>query len=87
MKKEEKTLQDHFIVTQNLLFTGGMVMLSAILFQYSDFFWIPWVLGFLVMIASVLYANRYFKCPHCDAKLDFRQKVPNFCPNCGEKLL
>ena len=86
MKKEEKTLQDHFVVSQNLLFIGFAVMLSAILFQHASFYWIPWVLGFLIMIASVVYSSRYFRCPHCDTKLDPRRKVPNFCPHCGKKL-
>ena len=86
MKKEEKTLQDHFVVSQNLLFIGFAVMLSAILFQHTDFFWIPWGLGFLIMIASVFYSAKFFRCPHCDTKLDPRRKVPHFCPNCGKKL-
>ena len=86
MKKDGKTLHDHYIVIQNLLFIGLVVMLSAILFQHTKFFWILWALGLLIMLTSVLYANRYFKCPHCGTKLDPRRKVPNFCPNCGKEL-
>lgn len=81
-----KNLHDHYIATQSLFFIGFIIMLSAILFQNTDFFWIPWVLGFLIMIACVLYAIKYLKCPHCGAKLDPRRKVPNFCPNCGKEL-
>lgn len=86
MKKDQKTLQDHFIVSQNLIWIGGVIMLSSILFQHTSFFWIPWILGFLIMIASVVYSARYFKCPHCGTKLDPRRKVPNYCLNCGKSL-
>ena len=86
MKKEKKTLHDHFVISQNLLFIGCAVMLSAIAFQHTDFFWIPWALGFLIMIASAFYSAKFFRCPHCDTKLDPRRKVPHFCPNCGRKL-
>ena len=87
MEKEEKTLNDHFAVSQKLLVIGFAIMLSAILFQYTKLYWVPWVIGFLVMIASVVYAAKYFRCPHCDSKLDPRRKAPNYCPNCGEKLV
>ena len=86
MKKDQKTLQDHFIVSQNLIWIGGVIMLSSILIQHTSLFWIPWILGFLIMIASVVYSARYFKCPHCGTKLDPRRKVPNYCPNCGKSL-
>ena len=86
MKKEEKTLHDHLIICHNLLFIGGAVMLSAILFQRTALCWIAWSLGFLIMIASVFYSAKFFRCPHCDTKLDPRRKVSHFCPNCGRKL-
>jgi len=86
MKKEGKTLHDHFIVIQNLLFIGTIILLSTLLFQDALFSLIPFILGLVLMLGSVAYAYRYFKCPHCGTKLDPRRKVPNFCPNCGEEL-
>ena len=86
MNNKSKSLHDHFIVTQNLLFIGAGVMLSAIVFQHTAFVTILFVLGFLMMIASILYSAKYYKCPHCGTKLDPRRKVPHFCPNCGKKL-
>lgn len=87
MEKEAKTLNDHFAVSQRLLIIGFAIMLSAILFQHTGLYWVPWVVGFLVMIASVVYAAKHFRCPYCESKLDPRRKVPNYCPNCGEKLV
>ena len=86
MEKKEKSLHDHFVVIQNLLVVGLVIMLSSVLFPHTDFYWILLVIGSLVMIASVVYASKHFKCPHCWTKLDPRRKVPNFCPNCGKEL-
>lgn len=86
MKKEEKTLYDHFVIIENLFFIGFIVILISIFTQGGAFFWIQYVVGFLIMVAGVLYANKHFKCPHCGTKLSFRMKVPNYCPNCGKKL-
>lgn len=86
MEKEKKTLNDHYAVSQKLLLIGFAIMLSAIFFQYTAFLWVPGLLGFLVMISSVVYSSRYFRCPHCDSKLDPRRKAPNYCPNCGKEL-
>ena len=86
MEKEEKNLQSHLVTIQNLLFIGAIVMIVALLLPNTAFFWIVGILGFLMMIASILYSARYYKCPHCKTKLDPRRKVPNFCPNCGKEL-
>lgn len=86
MKKDEKNLYDHFVVSQNLMFAGFAAILSAILFQSTDFVWFLFGLGFLLMLASIFYATKYYKCPHCGTKLDPRRKVPNFCPHCGKNL-
>ena len=86
MEDNKKSLHDHFVVTQNLMFAGLVIMLSAILFQSTVFVWVLWGLGLLIMMTSVLYAAKYLKCPHCETKLDLRRKVPNFCPNCGKNL-
>ena len=84
--KPEKSLHDHYIAAQNLLFAGLVIMLSAILFQNTNFFWLLWFLGLLIMVSSVLYASKHYQCPHCGTKLDPRRKVPNFCPDCGKEL-
>lgn len=86
MKKEERSLHDHHRIFKNLMFVGVVVMLSAVLFQHSHFFWIPWCAGFLIMIGSVVYRSKYCKCPHCGSNALPRGKLPRFCPECGEPL-
>ena len=44
------------------------------------------ILGGIVLIAATIQAAVFYRCPHCRANLDFRRKIPNFCPNCGEKI-
>jgi len=86
MRNEEKTLRSHYIIIRHLFFIGIFVMLSTVFFVTNRFFWIPFVLGYLLMVSGALYQHKYFKCPHCGAKLTTRMKMPNFCPNCGKKL-
>lgn len=86
MIKNEKTLHDHLIISRNMLFVGCVVMLSAIFFQSSALFWLPWGLGFFIMIAGVLYRSKFYKCPHCGCKEISMRRVPKYCPDCGKEL-
>lgn len=86
MKKEEKTLHDHFVVIENLFFIGLVIMLIPVLFQNDFWTWILMFLGFAVMVAACIYHWKYFRCPHCGSQLNHVRGVPNFCPNCGKEL-
>ena len=86
MKENSKTLQNHLVVIHNLIFIGYLLIMASVLFQNTAFFWVMAALGFLVMASGVIYASKYYKCPHCGNKLYPRMKVPNYCPNCGKEL-
>ena len=86
MKQEQKNLQQHLVMIHNLIFIGYLLIMASVLFQNTAFFWILSILGFLVISAGVVYASKYYKCPHCGNKLYPRMKVPNYCPNCGKGL-
>lgn len=86
VNKDEKTLHDRFVVFQNLLFVGIVVILASLLFQNTVLFWIIWGLGLLIAVAAIVYRNKYFKCPHCGSKLDVRG-VPKYCPDCRKELV
>lgn len=86
MEKEKKTLHDHFRVIENLLFIGFIIMIIPALFPLSArWTGILMFLGFGVMVAAILYRNKYYKCPHCGGKLHVRG-VPHYCPDCGKEL-
>ena len=86
MKKNEKTLHDHFRVTENLIFIGFIIMLIPALFHLSTLWTgILMFLGFGIMAAACIYRNKYYKCPHCGGKLNVRG-IPKYCPDCGREL-
>lgn len=87
MKKDKKTLHDHFIVIENLFFIGSVIMLIPALFQDDLWTWILMFLGFLIMAAAAVYRVHFFKCPHCGSKLNHVRGVPKYCPDCGKELL
>ena len=86
MKKEEKTLHDHFVIMENLFFIGLVIMVIPTLFQDALWTWILMFLGFAVMVAAVIYRNKFFKCPHCGSRLNHVRGVPKYCPDCGKEL-
>ena len=86
MKKEDRTLQSHLVIIHNLIFIGYLIIMFSVLFQNTSLFWVVAALGFLIMSAGVVYASKYYKCPHCGNRLYPRIKVPNYCPNCGKDL-
>ena len=83
--KKEKTLQEHFVVFENLLFIGLVAMVASTLFKDTILFWILFAVGFLIMMAACVYHWKYYKCPHCGGRLNVRG-VPKFCPDCGGKI-
>lgn len=85
MDKKEKTLHEHFVVIENLLFTGIALILASLLFQDTVLFWIIWGLGLLIAVSGGVYRSIYFKCPHCGGKLNVRG-MPKYCPDCGKEL-
>ena len=82
--KKEKTLQEHFVVMENMLFIGVALILASLLFKDTVLLWFLWGLGILFAIAAI-YRSKYFKCPHCGGKLNVRG-LPKHCPDCGGKL-
>ena len=86
MDKNKKTLHDHFVIIERLIFVGFGIMILPVFFDSALWTGILMFLGFGIMVAACIYRNKYFKCPHCDSKLNVRG-VPAYCPDCGEKLV
>ena len=53
--------------------------------KYSAAADVFFVLGGVGILAAVLQALIFYKCPYCGAKFNIRFKSPEYCPNCGEK--
>ena len=86
MEKEGKTLQEHFAIIERLLWIGFSIMMLSMFFQNALWIGMLLFLGFGVMVVACVYHNKYLKCPHCGSRLNVRG-VPNYCPDCGEKLV
>ena len=87
MKKEEKTIHDHFRIIQNLICIGFIIMIiPAVISMNGLWTGILMFLGFGVMAAACIYNYKYYKCPHCGGRLNVRG-VPNFCPDCGKEIV
>ena len=44
-------------------------------------------IGFLIIILGVSWCIFFVRCPHCGSGLYLIRQIPNYCPDCGKKLL
>lgn len=47
----------------------------------------PCILGCAVIFAGLTQADKFYRCPHCHKSLELRGNEPQYCPNCGKKLV
>ena len=43
-------------------------------------------LGLLAEVAAVVQTLIFCRCPHCGHRFRLREKIANFCPECGKEL-
>ena len=86
MEKEDKSLHAHFAIIERLIWIGFAIMMLSVFFQNALWIGLLLFLGFGIMAAASIYRNKHFKCPNCGSRLNVRG-VPNYCPDCGEKLI
>ena len=84
--KKEKTLRQHAIVVENLVFFCIVLLLLAKYLAESVLFWPLFLGGIGSGIASAVYQRKYHKCPHCGEILPIYRKGVRFCPICGKPL-
>lgn len=69
------------------LFLGGLALALVICFLGLVFGWeyahFP---AIIVMLGSVIVADKFYYCPHCSGKWSFKTVKPTYCPHCGEKI-
>lgn len=42
--------------------------------------------GMVAVILGFVQKNIFYKCPYCKRKFNLRNKTPEVCPYCGERL-
>ena len=85
MEKPKKTLQEHFVVIQNLMFIGLGIMVFGAVIDTGIWTWILMSVGLLIAVAGAIYHYKFFRCPHCGQPLNGRG-LPKFCPECGNPI-
>ena len=65
------------------LYIGLALILIAAIIKTA--LW-PCILGGAVIFAGLIQAEIFYRCPHCHKSLELRGNVPQYCPNCGEKI-
>lgn len=48
----------------------------------NPFVWI----GIAIYAAAFWIRYRYVRCPHCGSRMKYIRQLPDFCPDCGERL-
>ena len=69
-----------------ILNTGLAV--GAVLALFASMIEVLWlgIVGIVIVLASMIQAFVFCKCPHCGARFNLRARLPKFCPECGKEL-
>lgn len=84
--KKEKTLREHAIMVENLIFIGIVLLILSKYLAESALFWPLFLGGIGLAIAGGVYQHKYHKCPACRCQLPIYRKGIQFCPQCGRSL-
>ena len=85
MEKRKKTLHEHFVVIQNLMFIGLGIMVFGAVIDTGVWTWILMTVGLLIAVAGCVYYCKFVRCPHC-GQIPNSRGLPKFCPHCGKEL-
>ena len=86
MKKlKELPLTTHFKIHLVLLISG--LFIGLVSSQFTRDGNAGMVIGFVLMLAGLLWRPVFLRCPHCGHHFHVRQAIPKHCPDCGGKIL
>ena len=86
-KLENLYLETHVKIHTVLLLSGLVVTgIGAKISQFGRLHILAWI-GIALIAAAMLWRFLFIKCPHCGSKLFSVQELPEYCPDCGEKLV
>lgn len=74
--------KSHRLYTAGMLSMTVLTVVVCLLTQSSLFIY----LYIAAVIIWTIYLSKFCRCPHCGGAFDFRGKLPDYCPHCGEKL-
>ncbi|MBQ7001010.1 MAG: hypothetical protein IJN67_08215 [Oscillospiraceae bacterium] len=89
MKKELQDLHlETHVKIHTLLLLGGLIVtgIGGKISEFGRLHVVAWI-GILLIVLSMLWRFLFIKCPHCGSKLYSVRELPEYCPDCGEKLV
>lgn len=86
-KLENLCLKAH-VKIHTVLLLGGLIVTSigAKISEFGSLHPVAWI-GIVLIAAAMLWRFLFIKCPHCGSKLYSVRELPDYCPDCGEKLV
>lgn len=86
-KLENLCLKTH-VKIHTVLLLGGLIVTSigAKISEFGSLHPVAWI-GIVLIAAAMLWRFLFIKCPHCGSKLYSVRELPDYCPDCGEKLV
>ena len=89
MKKrfEDKNLKTHVEIHFTTVVIGAvLIVIGCQLGEFGSLSPLAW-LGILTVALGILWRVLFVKCPHCGSRLYSARGIPEYCPDCGGKLL
>lgn len=85
MKKlKNLSLTEHYVIHIVSMILGAIIALISI--QFTPEINIGTIIGFILIITSIVWRFLFVKCPHCHYLFNLRAPLPTYCPNCGERV-
>lgn len=86
-KLENLYLETH-VKIHTVLLLGGLIVTSigAKISEFGSLHPVAWI-GIVLIALAMLWRFLFIKCPHCGSKLYSVRELPEYCPDCGEKLV
>jgi len=86
-KLQDLHLETH-VKIHTLLLLGGLIVtgIGGKISEFGRLHVAAWI-GILLIALSMLWRFLFIKCPHCGSKLYSVRELPEYCPDCGEKLV
>ena len=87
--KQLKELDIHpHLLIHRLLFWLSIVLciIGCRISEQGSLHFVAW-LGIAAILLSTLWRILFIKCPHCGSGLYNVNSFPEYCPDCGKKLL
>lgn len=86
-KLQDLHLETH-VKIHTLLLLGGLIVtgIGGKISEFGRLHVVAWI-GILLIALSMLWRFLFIKCPHCGSKLYSVRELPEYCPDCGEKLV